>query len=78
MRRKAYEDARDAIIAQAEDLALMIEELKCKMEEYYDERSEKWQESEKGEAWQDVINDLETAYDSANDLVDIPEFPEAG
>lgn len=66
-----------------------VQEIVDAQEEYYDARSEKWQEGEEGstyatwrEAWEDVLNELEEAIDEApseaqvDALVDAPEAVE--
>lgn len=40
------------------------------MQEYYDERSENWQESEKGEEMYDEIDDIENAVSSLEEAID--------
>jgi hypothetical protein len=66
------------ITKQAEQLRSILEELKLKQEdlqEYFDSASERWQESERGEKWQeelsileDAINNLEAALTSLEDI----------
>jgi len=39
------------------------------MQDYYDARSESWQESDRGEAHQEKITSVETAVDALSDLL---------
>ena len=41
----------------------MTEDVLNEFQTYYDERSEKWQESERGESFQDLLNDLTDTQD---------------
>jgi len=47
-----------------------LEELAEQAQDYFDERSEKWQESEKGDEWQEKISALEDAANSVGDAID--------
>jgi chromosome segregation ATPase len=66
------------VTKQAEQLRSILEHLQLKQEdlqETFDSASEKWQESEKGEKWQeelssleDAINNLEAAVTSLEEI----------
>lgn len=68
------------ITKQAEQLRSVLEQLQLKQEdlqEHFDSGSEKWQESEKGEKWQewlstleDAINNLEASLTSLDEIAD--------
>ena len=63
--------------ATAVAIATLVDELSADLEraqEYFDERSEKWQESEAGEDYQAWIERLEEIEDALND---VPEAPGA-
>jgi chromosome segregation ATPase len=52
------------ITKQAEQLRSVLEHLQLKhedLQEHFDSGSEKWQESEKGEKWQEWLSTLEDA-----------------
>jgi len=48
---------------------LLLETAKDEMGGYFDERSESWQESERGEAFQERIQNLETAVEALRDAL---------
>lgn len=52
------------------DIQAELEILAEEAQEYYDNRSEKWQESEKGDEWQEKISALEDAANSVGDAID--------
>ena len=55
------------ITKQAEQLRAVLENLQLKhedLQEHFDSASEKWQESEKGEKWQEELSALEDAINS--------------
>ena len=54
----------DSIIVMKEKLGNEID----KANEYFDERSEKWQESEKGESYQSWIDAMQEKLDSLDSL----------
>ena len=68
------------ITKQAEQLRSILEQLQLKhedLQETFDSASEKWQESEKGEKWQewlstleDAINNLEASLTSLEEIAD--------
>ena len=60
----------EKITAKLEAIVAELEKMAEGAQDYYDERSEKWQESEKGEAWCDKISALEDASNSVGDAVD--------
>lgn len=60
----------EKIISRLEDIQSDLDQLAEEAQDYFDERSEKWQESEKGEAWCDKISALEDASYSVGDAVD--------
>lgn len=55
--RQEIYDVLDDVVTQASD--------------YYDERSEKWQEGDAGSAYQDWINTIESARDAFGDDLDL-------
>lgn len=68
--KKAYENEYEATRERLESAVADMQELASKMREYWEERSEKWQESERGETWADFIDALE------NLEAEVPEWPE--
>lgn len=72
---KGKDTLSDAITAMKEVLEKTID----RAQEYFDERSEKWQESEKGNAYQSWIDAMEEkleALDSIESDIDELEFEE--
>ena len=53
------------------DLMDLISEELEKREEYFDNKSEKWQESEKGESYQELTDQLQLVYDEIENLINI-------
>jgi hypothetical protein len=45
----------------------LLEIIRDEMQDYYDQRSERWQESERGEDFQERIESLSTIVDDTND-----------
>lgn len=77
MRRSAYNRRVETIRAQAHVLVEAIGELEQDARDYYDERSEKWQDSDKGAAFDDFLSDVESAQDEIATAIDsLPEYPE--
>lgn len=50
-----------------------LESLEAEAQEYYDNRSEKWQDSEKGDEWDGRIGAFQDAADSVQDAMDYLE-----
>jgi len=50
-----------ALLSKAE---LLLQTVQDEMENYFEERTETWQESERGEAFRERIENLETALDA--------------
>lgn len=66
------------LIARLETIREEIGTLKSEAEDYYNERSEKWQEGDNGTAYQEMIDQLQSAYDNADSAVsDLTEITEA-
>lgn len=57
------------LIRRAEELATDIETMRDDAQAEWDERSERWQESDKGTDAQEAIDQLDTAADYINDAV---------
>jgi uridine kinase len=55
---------------QMEHCLNSFEELKSEMQETFDEKSEKWQESERGEIYQSQIDAIEAICDSLQEAID--------
>ena len=55
----ALTEAQDALSQMAEEA-----------QDYYDSRSERWQESDKASEWEDKISNLEGAAESVQDAID--------
>lgn len=72
VRREKVESALSDLNTKIEEANSFIEEVRSEMESYFDEKDEKWQEGEKGEAFQSWMqewdNELETL-----DEIDFPE-----
>jgi hypothetical protein len=47
---------------------IALETLQAEMEDYRDERSDQWQEGEKGEAFQDTLNRIAEALQAIQDI----------
>lgn len=60
----------NSFISQLEDMKEHIEELLGKKQDSYDSKSEKWQESEKGEEMQSEISNLEELVSSIEDTIE--------
>ena len=50
-----------------------LESLEAEAQDYYDNRSEKWQDSEKGDEWDDKIGAFQDAANSVQDAMDYLE-----
>lgn len=70
MRQYLPKNEAAAIKAKLESLEEEIMELHTAMEEWYDERSEAWQDSEKGEDYQEKMEYLDYAADGFQDIID--------
>ena len=57
------------ILKKAEDLKDTISVELEKREEFFDSKSEKWQESEKAENYQDITDKLQAVYDEIENLI---------
>ena len=60
----------DRAISTLEALETEIEEMRDDLQNGYDDKSERWQESDKGEKWQEVLNLVESAVDSITSAKD--------
>lgn len=70
--------ARDAAVAALEAFADELEGDKVNAEEYCDERSERWQQSDKGADYREWVNDLDALLDKARELAtDIEDLRES-
>jgi hypothetical protein len=58
-----------------QNLNSFIAETRDEMQMYFDERSDKWQESEKGTYYQDWIDNWDVEYDEVESFDDV-ELPE--
>ena len=56
--------------SKLEEIQEQIDNLASEMQDTYDSRSERWQESEKGEEYQETIDALVEASQSVGDAVD--------
>lgn len=54
----------DALKAKLEEIRDEFDMLKSEMEDYHGDKSERWQESETGEAYQAMIDAMQDAYDA--------------
>ena len=54
--------------ALREQAQAVLQAMQEEMEAYRDERTEQWQESEKGAAFQDIINQVDTARASTEEI----------
>lgn len=57
-----------ALRSKLEEFKSEVEALRDTAQEYADDRSEKWQESEAGEAYQALIENLDSAVDGLGDV----------
>ena len=70
---KLREDFADRLSALTED----IRNAQSAAQDYFDDRSERWQESDKGSAFQEFIDSIETGADAVESAIDeLPEFPD--
>ncbi len=60
----------EKLISQIEDAKIYFEELQGTKQESFDNKSEKWQEGEKGEEAQQEIDSLEELVGECESLVD--------
>ena len=58
------------ILGKLEEIHKELEILQEEMQDTYDNRSERWQESEKGEEYMEQIDALEDAASSVRDAID--------
>ncbi len=65
----------DKLISQLEDIKNYFDELHTSRQDAFDNKSEKWQEGENGQSeeenlsmLEDLASEIETAFDSANNL----------
>jgi Tfp pilus assembly protein PilN len=56
----------DALVTTAQEL---IASRLHEMQEYYDDRSERWQESERGQEYQEQIDSTEAVLEALGDLI---------
>jgi hypothetical protein len=68
----------EKLLSGLDDVKAFLEQLHEEKQEAYDNKSDKWQESEKGEAASDELYNIEEARDEAESLYDkVSElFPE--
>lgn len=57
-------------VNQLEDMKIFFENMRDKKQTYYDGKSEKWQEGDKGTEIQQDISDLESIISDCESLVD--------
>lgn len=67
--RERMGEAREEVTRLASELADAAADVSNQMREYINEKSEKWQESDAGQAWESVCDALENA-SSLDDLTD--------
>lgn len=60
----------EAMIGKVEEIKDYLDTMATDRQEKFDNRSEKWQEGEKGEAEAEFISNIEEARDEAESLVD--------
>lgn len=70
---KAQMERLKKILNQAEDDHAFMEEMASNMQSEWDDKSEKWQEGENGEAAAELITQLEGIRDAAEALKDAVE-----
>ena len=58
------------IYDKIEAIKIDLEQMAEEAQETFDNRSEKWQESEKGDEWQDKITAMEDAASNLQDAMD--------
>lgn len=56
----------------------LLETMLTEMQAYYEQRSEPWQDSERGEAFHERLQDLQEAYDVVADLLPPAELDSRG
>jgi NAD-specific glutamate dehydrogenase len=68
-------DRMQALLTEANE---WLDEVRTDAQSYFDDRSEKWQESEAGEAYAEWISELETTLDEIEiaepDALDVPDL----
>lgn len=70
------QEQHDRATAIASDIETIICDITAEMDEYYEDRSEDWQDSRKGEAyseWKEVWEGVETEIDAPPEL-EVPEL----
>jgi hypothetical protein len=80
---KLIEEKCGELRGAGQALAEALQEAHDDAQEYFDDRSENWQEGERGEAYQEWIDSLDALRDTAegiadiaDELDDVPEAPE--
>jgi len=77
----AVEVARDAYTDALGAAAAFVEDVRSDAQSYFDDRSEKWQEGEAGEAYQEWLDELDAVHLDAAEIdepaeVELPDRPE--
>ncbi|MEI6061244.1 MAG: hypothetical protein WCR72_11075 [Bacteroidota bacterium] len=58
------------LLIELEKVAERLSVLKDQRQEIFDNRSERWQESEKGEAFQEITDEIDNLLDSITDFIE--------
>lgn len=75
--QKKFDTAIEAVNTKVEEAREMLEELRDTIQAEFDEKSEKWQEGEKGEAWKELLESLDEQIGVLQDAEGFePERPE--
>lgn len=71
------EDTRNAVNVAVSDWNSILDEIQSEAQSFYDDKSDRWRESDKGQAYQQWIDEFDgVRWD--NDMPDMPpEEPEA-
>ena len=64
----------EAIEERVNEIRELLADLKSDVECFVEDRSERWQESDRGEAWAQVVSDLEDRETACDDLEAAPEI----
>lgn len=73
---QAMDDVVRAINEKREELHELLDGAAGSAEEYYDEKSEKWQEGDRGSAYSDWKDELRRIADEVESEIEAPELPD--
>jgi hypothetical protein len=69
--RASHRKALAALVDELQAAAAAVEQIQGEAQEDYDDKGERWQESERGEAAMEEIGELEDAFGQIEGVVDL-------